>query len=437
MKLISFFYPSTEVKHSTNLVLFFRLVGIYVVEIQTDLISMCEDSYEDKVISSDAVLYLVTDKNTNYVFDHRVYKDKFIGLEREKLDQYEVYKNILFILNSFIEKKIIDNEEFEDLKEVLNIYANSVNSYIGVTLLGKYYFKHSKEKYVQAIQQQYRDLGGSIADILNKHSISMWGNEGYLHCRYAFINVLFELNIFCKKNDLDYYVDSKSLLNACKHIDVENEERLGNSFKVLQAQIYDQLLENMGEAFKIYVACCNNSYDSYVYFCKGDMMYKKREVQRAIDYYKQSTRIYPQYYRAWYKLAVCYKEVDIQENWKLALVAFEKVVQILHNKANNNLLRALEIEYLFDSYMNILDIKKRIGDFRGALAYCDEALKIYLNLDQDFFYEIMGIRLIENESIKMDITSHLDMEKLKKEGIELSMMFDLTTNAIRYVNLVE
>lgn len=452
MKLISFFYPSTEVKRSINFILFFRFVGIYVVEVQTDLISMYEDRYEDKVILSDAVLYLSTDKTINYMFDYKGEKDKFIELKKDELDKNADYnkdnhdennydkqnfdKNILFVLDEFKERKIIDLEEHEDLKAALEVFTSSDYSYIDATLCGKYYFKQSKESCINDINGIYRKLGFQLVNKLKEQNISLWGNEKYIHCRYAFINIFFELNIFCKKNNCDYYIDSESLLNACKHIDAENGQNLGNSFKILQAQIYDQLLGDMGEAFKIYVSCCNNPYDSYVYFCKGDMMYRKRELERAKDYFTQSTRIYPQYYRAWYKLAVCYKELDIKDNWKEALEGFGKVVQILHNKANNNLLRALEVEYLFDSYMHILDIKKKMKDYRGALAYCDEALKTYLNLGENKFYKILNIRLMKNKRIKKDITSHLDIAKLEKEGIELSMRFDLISNAIRYADLM-
>ena len=36
MRLVSFFYPSTEVKLSINFLLYFKLVGIYILEVQTD-----------------------------------------------------------------------------------------------------------------------------------------------------------------------------------------------------------------------------------------------------------------------------------------------------------------------------------------------------------------------------------------------------------------
>lgn len=434
MKLISFYYPSTEIKHSISIVLFFRLVGIYVAEIQTD-IGILSENYKETTSLSDAVVYLSIDEKVQNENNYELSfcDKKFIELQKDIIYQSNNYRIIEFILKQLLEREIIDKKEYVDLMDALEVFDSE--SYVEATLLGKYYFEHSVNNNIGYIHEIYREMAGKLMKILKGHNVKLWGDDEYIHCRYAFVNIFFELNLFCKKNGIDYFMDLQSILNACKHIGEDAGQYLGNSFKLLQAQIYEQLLEKVSDAFQLYVLCCNNTYDSYVFFCKGNIMYKKRDLNRAIDYFKQSTQIYSQYYRAWFKLGVCYLESDVQKNGEMAINAFDKVIRILSNKTKNNLLRAMEVEYLFNSYMHILDIKKEFGDFRGALAACDEALKAYYNIEKSTFYEELNIDLMNITQIRKDIESHLDILRLKKEGIELSMMFDLTSNAIEYASL--
>lgn len=49
------------------------------------------------------------------------------------------------------------------------------------------------------------------------------------------------MNLFCKKNGINYYMDNDSIINICSH----NEEYLGNSFIMLKARVYDNLVENL------------------------------------------------------------------------------------------------------------------------------------------------------------------------------------------------
>ena len=42
---------------------------------------------------------------------------------------------------------------------------------------------------------------------------------------------------------------------------------------------------------------------------------------------------------------------------------------------------------------------------------------------------------MDYKEIRSDILSHLDIQKLKKDGIELSIMLDLKDNALLYAEL--
>ena len=116
--------------------------------------------------------------------------------------------------------------------------------------------------------------------------------------------------------------------------------------------------------------------------------------------------------------------------------AFNNVIRILDSKYENNVLRAIEFEYFYNSYMSIADIERRLGNYRNALSTCDEALKTYKSVYENIFYSILKIdKFMDYKEIRSDILSHLDIQKLKKDGIELSIMLDLKDNALLYAEL--
>lgn len=432
MKVISLFYPSTEIRHSISILLFFRMVGIYVTEVYTDFRII--ESNDKAILSSDAIVYLQVRESDEKTIDARRYENKFIWVEKWKLEEAETCEIIRRLLDKFKERELIDDEEYADLLAAFSVFEANENQYKEATLLGKYYFEHQESMIIYKISDIYDCIIHQLMDKLKDNNIPIWGQERYSHCRYAFINTLYEMDLFCRKNKLDYYMDMESLVNACRLIDSEKKNCLGNRFKLLQAQIYDQLLDDMPEAFDLYVECCDNSYDAYAYFCKGDIMYKKRTLDRAINYFKQSTYIFPQYYRAWFKLGACYLESEnMREYGGVATEAFEHVIKILSERANKNLLRAIEFEYLYNSYMNIVVIKKQLKDFRSALVACDGAFRVYDSVVESRFYTKLDI--VDYDHITEDIISHLDVEKLKKEGIELSMLLDFREHAMEYAAL--
>ena len=428
MRLVSFFYPSTEVKLSINFLLYFKLVGIYILEVQTD--STIGERNDEAILSADAIVYLMHEDDNNTICPNE--ETKLVTIDCRIAHRESEYDFLLNILHEFFCKKIIDENEFDDLKLALQIFCEFNSDYLNATFLGKYYFEHQLKKRIYEIHSKYSTMGIEFMNTLKKHNIPIWGENKYIHCRYAFINILFDFDLFCKKNRLNYYIEANSLCNACSRIDSECGNFLGNSFKVLEAQIYEQLLEDVTKAFQLYVDCCDNNYDAYVYFCKGEMMYRKKEMDRAVNYYIQGTSYYPQYYRAWFKLGLCSLGKDDNQ----ALSAFNNVIRILDSKYENNVLRAIEFEYFYNSYMNIADIERRLGNYRNALSACNEALKTYKSVYENIFYSILKIdKFMDYKEIRSDILSHLDIQKLKKDGIELSIMLDLKDNALLYAEL--
>lgn len=93
----------------------------------------------------------------------------------------------------------MDHDEYVDLEAALTVFDKCYKQYIKVTLLGKYYFEQKLEDYIADIYKEYIEVGMKIAKPLQKESIPLWGENRYLHCRYAFINIFLRWICFAKR----------------------------------------------------------------------------------------------------------------------------------------------------------------------------------------------------------------------------------------------
>lgn len=227
--------------------------------------------------------------------------------------------------------------------------------------------------------------------------------------------MFYNFNLFCKKNKLDYYMDNKSIINICEH----NINQLGNSFKIVEARIYDNLIEQPEIAFQIYNECCNNIYDSYVYLYKAEIMSKTNSIDRAIDYYNKSIYINPQYYKAISKLAFCYLK---KQSLFVAYNYYNTVIIILKNKAKSDNLNIMDYHYIYNACINMIKIDIILDNYRSALELCTYALEIYKSINQNKFYSKFKI---DCAYVRKDIISVLNIDMLKKHGIELSTKYGL------------
>lgn len=94
----------------------------------------------------------------------------------------------------------------------------------------------------------------------------------------------------------------------------------------------------------------------YVY--KGDKAYKKLKLQKAIDYYNQGLRLYPEHYEAWYNLGNIYV---VYEDYYSAVDAYENSIQY-----NPKFIMA-RMNY------GIISAEK-LGDFDGAISQYQEII---------------------------------------------------------------
>lgn len=402
MKLITLIYPSDNITDSINIKSFFELTGIYMYEIQSDI--KINISNQDKILSlSDAIICL---------------DDDYLSNTYKQYNKYILYKSLSDTIEYLFKNDLIDKNEYDDLMSLYKIFSKHNKHYIQSMLLNENYCKHRDKKYIKEIYNNYIKISSDILEILKQQKIPLWDdkdNEVYIHSKYAVVYIFYNLNLFCKKNELDYYMDNNSIINICEH----NINQLGNSFKILEARIYDNLMEKIEIAFQIYNECCNNIYDSYVYLYKAEMMLKTNDIDRAIDYYNISIYLNPQYYKAISKLAFCFVK---KQSFFVAYNYYNNVIIILKNKAKNNNLNLMDYNYIYNACVNMIKIDIILDKYISALNLCTYALEIYKSINQNKFYSKFKI---DYAYVRKDIISVLNIDMLKKYGIEMSTKYGL------------
>lgn len=211
------------------------------------------------------------------------------------------------------------------------------------------------------------------------------------------------------------YFCAKGIINICSH----NEEYLGNSFIMLKARVYDNLIEKPETAFRLYNECCNAGYNLKAFLYKAEMMDKMNNADRAIDYYKKSLSINPQCYKAWSKLGRNYLKC---KSYTDAYICYRNVVLNLQNKMAAGNSSIVDYDYIYNAYINMIQIDIILNNHITALELCKRALKMYTSIDSNKLY---SKHKVNHSYVREDIISIIDTVVLKKYGIELSSRYGL------------
>jgi len=402
MKLITLIHSGRNIADSLNIKSFFELAGVCIYTINTDI--KIDNSNENKVLAlSDAIVCTV---------------DRAYSAVCKLYDNCILYSSLPDLLDWFVKKSIMNESEYNDLMALCDVYNRHGEQYVRTVLFGRDYCRHRSQTYMEEIYKDYINISTDILDLLRNKNVPLWGSDGYLHCKYAVADIFYEMNLFCKKNGINYYMDNNSIINICSH----DEEYLGNSFIMLKARVYDNLIEKPEIAFQLYNECCNADYNSKVFLYKAEMMDKVNNTNRAIDYYHKSLSINPQFYKAWSKLGHNYLKCESYAN---AYACYHDVILNLQNKILAGDLTIENYDYVYNACINMIKIDIILNNYKSALELCTYDLKIYKSINQNKFYSKFKI---DYSYVRKDIVSMLNVAILKKHGIELSSgygLFDL------------
>lgn len=414
MRVVGFTYNSVEVANSVFIMLYLRLLGVYVYERQIDMVSERPYllSFGGENLSGvdarkriEAELYLI-----GSLADAERMKEKQPGDEVQSIaiikgDWWNEYSNqALFdidipcvflsgagsgtkklldqIINAWGKQQLLDKCEQEVFQEVADIYCK--NDICRLTLQTRFFYV-SSSKY-DVILQKYNDIFSCLKGIWNEKECS-WGDSRYVHLQAAIIGVAFDIDSYaCKcKYPMPYTPDS--CIRVCDSILAEAKGVLDNAILTLQGQIYTELLDEVLKGYDCYLNACSE-YNAYAYFKNGLIIDKiNASYEKAIRYYKNSVAIFPEYYRAWYAMGVCYYKL---RKWEEAAAAFERVDRILQHKSAANCLRPLEIEYHFKSMRKLGEIlADRVGNRVKAIEVYKRAENSWDMIERTTFCNIM------------------------------------------------
>lgn len=409
---IGLVYHSIDIYPSVFLLLFFRMLGIYIHEYLINLpanLKQCKDHYF-------AVIYLITkncppdklniyqlhfnhdSKNAIFLVENEFYAELFYlqstitpvilyKKKSKKSDKIELLKNVISALSEIAKKHLSSVREKNNWHDIQNNLEQLAEIYVNhnlqaLSLSGKFFY--SNEQLFKRIQKQYMHL---ISDIFS--SVRDWTNdECNLYSRFAFVNMCYELNALCKKNDEPYIYTSQHLLILCNDL----IERHGESTNLLmlKGQIYEDLLKEYSYAYECYTTAYQKSKGLNVYTLYKTGMYKEKILffwTDAIHDYQRALELYPGYYRVLYRLGACEEKLNHTQE---AISVFRNIYTLLEDKIKSFCLRPMEIEYLFKISLKLASLYEySIGDTSRSYHYYRNAEATYAFIDKSYFLQTL------------------------------------------------
>ena len=451
MQKIRFIYKSYEVIPNIFLSLYFRMIGIYVCEQYFDfskektarllsyLVEEKDESEEtENIVDRDFIfeLYYIGDEEDAYEYEKN-YRDfnselprivivndeeeelfSFLNSENECVIRYRKANvltsadNLQMLLNEIVEKAkeigSIDEKIEEDWKNCAKVYAEY--NVWRVLLLGKYFYAaENREQYSEVIEG-YDAVIDKIFEILSAKHCN-WGDEDYIHLQYSVLNMAYEGNLYCVRNSASMLYSSKSIGDICKTL-LKNGASNGMeaNFSLLLAQIYDDLMGDHNVAYQFHLEACQKYNSAYAFYRKGKYWQDyAKDYKKAIRYYIKGVKIYPEYYRAWYRLGRCYM---LSERYHDALNMFRNVTEILKSRLEKKQLRPIEIEYIFKAY-NLCGYicNKKLNNPRLAILENMQAEDAWEAIGKSEFFEIFSN---DKEVIRERVQRKLNISKIYK-----------------------
>ena len=456
MKIIRLTYRDAEIKPSVYLLLFFRFAGIYVYErfwgprtVQMEEPELSQrDQDKDQEEMKDRRLAVFT----AYDCDIYIVRDEADFQEYEKLADKKPERTVLLtrgqladdsinyesIIEYFLVNQICDNlanrgiilpDEAAELKMLASVYDKEKLTQI--TLGAKYFFAVIEKPQLSMLQGKYEAI---ISALLN-NLVGMkciWGDRRFFHMQYATLNMIYELNCLCVRYQEELVYSKESLLRLCDALETGLDGLLGDSVKMLKGQVYDDLFQNPNAAYERYVNCCNSdsTYNSYVYLRKGNYWQDFGEDwEQALKYYTQAVYIYPEYYRAWFKIGLCNRKLGRNRE---AVTAYENVRRCLSDRIAGKCVRPMEMEHIFKAQVQIAEIWEKNGNQDNAIEALWWAERIWDLAENTSFYALMSMTPSEEEFYRKKTKENLDIESVYERLIVLNTIAGNRDEVLRY-----
>lgn len=432
--------------------MFFRLAGIYVTDryiydngeyTARDLEERIEELLEErgdrlklqtqKDYQYEAEIFFLSNSNDNFILENEVefdeqkkvfilnYQSDSILEENYKhiIDNIDGVESINMLLKKIKELQLISADEYDDLEILREIYVKK--KYFNTLMKSKYFF-NSDWLYDENCSQYNNDIQEAMRKLSEK-KLEDWGEPHYYHTQYAVAEMVYELNLYCRRNQKGMVYSVDGLVDVIESIDKKNSGFLGNHTKSLLGQVYYDLKDEANKAYDYYLECCDDDeslYNAFLFKVKG--VYWQNFVcdyERANKYYLKSILIFPEYYSAWYKMGYCYYQLN---NKRMSLFCFETIVKILKNR-EYSMLTPKDIEHLFLSLKQCAELVYEINaDVDISIDYAKSAEELWNNMPNNMYLDIISDNSEEKQKLVQEVKDNLNIKEI---ALHLSNMYKL------------
>jgi len=245
--------------------------------------------------------------------------------------------------------------------------------------LTKYFYKN--RRLLEYAEQNYKYFLDQLRDYMQTNE-RIVKNKVFL---FAQLYAHYEVNCVYKKNDEPLHYDTRFDLKQCSNL----LEEIGKNHIALQLLMADILFGLQGdsyEAYKIYMDIVLNKDVAYAWYkigCvyskigndkerfglnkpnsprqahSGSLDPRVLDAKQCVPYFEKAVKLKPNYYQAWYRIAMCYEKTNQSD---AAIKAYKNVIVNLDYKWQNHTLKPLEVEFSFRSFQRMGKIFSNKGN---------------------------------------------------------------------------
>lgn len=437
MKAIRITYIYSDIKQSLPLVLFFRMVGVYVIEsfvhphmdFKQEFAAIGAEKMEIRWDPCDADIFFprnsadIEDYSSDLSHTLVVIPEKRLnGSDLKHVVYYESGDEdfILEVISELCRMHVIGSQESDELKSIAKIFCEK--EYVSLVLKCNAMIPKNKEnihffskKDIKKNIDVWKEIINELLYGLIKDDIHKWGESRGERIQYSIAKASYELDVYCQKMQMNLAISPDSLIGVCGYMENFQDDSLQSALMVLKAQVYMDLLEDVTKGYDYLLSICDRcgDYNAYAFFLKGNYwLNDAHDYVNAAKYYVRAVERYPEYYRAWYRLGVAYYKMDDKSK---ALTAFETVAKILKPRMVENKLRVRETEQLFLSYKYCGGIYyEKYDNLRMAIVCYKNALRIYDAIEEGILYTQLGVDTDISEKIKAHTQELLEIDGMRE-----------------------
>ena len=452
MKTIRLTFKKDKRFYNYIISMFFRLAGIYVA----DRYIYKDGNYINKNLK-ERIEYL-SDKNNvelknkkEYQYDAEIFilstndmsileqeTKKYIENKIFIIDNDDAANNhiiskikdenqlIRALVNKLYNLQLISKEEYQDLSMVRYIYEK--NNYFNIIMKSKYFFY--SDKLYDKNCSKYNDAIQSAINKLSEQKFKDWGDNRYHHTQYAVVEMAYELNAYCHRNQKGMKYSVNNLINIAASLNEKYSFKEG-----LLGQIYYYLQEAPNQAYNCYVNYWSkDDFIDNAFILKEMGLYWEKyncNYEKAIIYYLKSILLFPEYFSSWYRMGCCYYKLN---NKKMALFCFNTVVEILEND-NYDILSSKELEYLFLSLTQCSTLIYEIEtNIEKSIEYSLKAEKLWNNIPNNLYLEKISYDSKEKLLLINNSKQSLNIKEISKHISNMYLLKNQYDIAEKYKN---